>query len=367
MEFRPSEPFTIGVELEFQLLDEEELALAHASPVLLDALSPLLGYRVKREFIQSMLEITTGVCSSMRQVEQELREAIGQLEETASQHGVAIYGASLHPFSSYREQRLFDDRRYRVIMEELQLLGRRLITQGLHVHIGLSSGDMAIKVFDAIRRYLPIFLALTASSPFFEGEDTGLDSYRTKLFSALPRSGMPGTLVRWEGFVQLVETLKEAGIIDDVRELWWDVRPHPYFGTIEVRICDLPSRFDEILGMVALIQAVVAFVAESPMTEPPLWYLIKGNKWQATRYGLAGRFVDPVDRSTISMKGAVSRLVRAAAPQARRLGGLSYIMALERILKEGNSAARQRAIYADEGDFKAVIRGMQSLFWRSDA
>ncbi len=367
LEFKNSEPFTIGVELEFQLLEREDLSLVSSSPEVLKMIPEGLKERVKQEFIRSMVEVTTGVCSNMAQVERELAEACGLVEEIAEKRGLTIYASSLHPFSKYRDQRLFDDSRYLAIMEELQLLGRRLITQGLHVHIGMSSGDQAIKVFDAIRRYLPILLALTASSPFFQGEDTGLQSYRTKLFSALPRSGMPGTLVRWQGFVQLVNTLTDAGIIDDVRELWWDVRPHPYFGTIEIRICDLPSRFDEILGVAALVQALVAWLAESPPSPPPFWYLIKGNKWQATRYGLRGRFVDPVGRSMISMKAALIELIKNVSPYAKRLGGLPYLMALERVLKQGSSADRQRCIFNERGDFRAMIKKMKSCFWKRES
>ena len=364
MRFRESSPFTIGVELELQLLDRETLELKSASPQVIERLQPRLGDRVKRELIQSMVELTTPVCRSVAEVEEELRSAIVALEEVAEDLGLVIYAASLHPFSLHSRQEIFDDRRYRVILEELQLLGRRLITQGLHVHIGMPSAGQAMKVFDAVRRYLPILLALSASSPFYEGEDTGLASYRTKLFSALPRSGMPGALGTWDHFVSLVETLKGAGIIDDVRELWWDVRPHPYFGTVEVRICDLPVQFDEILALVAAIQALVAYLAEEPPPGPMLWYLIKGNKWQATRYGLQGRFVDPVSQRIYGMREAVLDLVRRITPVAKRFGSFPYLEPIGRILKEGCGAQRQRRVYRRSGSFQVMIDTMRKRFWR---
>ena len=242
--------------------------------------------------------------------------------------------------------------------------GRRLISQALHVHIGLPDAETAISVCDAIRQYLPVFLALTASSPFFEGEDSGFCSYRTNLFKALPRSGIPETLGSWEKFHELIAIMNEATLLNGIRELWWDVRPHPDFGTVEKRICDLPSRFDEILGMAALIQAVVAMLVDESPPSIPYREVIMQNKWHASRYGLDGVFVGQRRNSHTTMAKAAISLLERVTPVAKGLGGAAYLPVIQRVINKGTSAARQRRLFAESGDFSEVIHELREEFWK---
>ena len=185
------------------------------------------------------------------------------------------------------------------------MVGKRFISQGLHVHVGINDPEKAIKVNNALRIYLPLLLALSTSSPFFEGEDTGLHSYRTKLFEALPLAGMPDYLNKWDHFENLTEQLQGAGIINSVKDLWWDVRPHPGFGTVEIRICDIPINFKTIIALVALIQALVVTLANAEPYNDTHIQILQSNKWQAARYGLEGVFVDPKTFQKLTMRKAI--------------------------------------------------------------
>ncbi|MEN8134248.1 MAG: YbdK family carboxylate-amine ligase [Thermodesulfobacteriota bacterium] len=368
IEFHRSTPYSIGVELELQLLDQQNLNLTPKAVELLDLVPANLGERIKPEFIRSMVEINTDVCLSLAEVEDNLTAMCREAEKLAARCDCLLYAASLHPFAKSQEQELTPDPRYKRILDDLQLVGRRFITQGLHVHIGLTDGETAIKVCDNIRQYLPVLLALTTSSPFFEGNDSGLHSYRAKLFEALPMAGMPDQLGDWAGFVRIATLLFETEIINEVRDLWWDVRPHPDFGTIEVRICDLPSHFDEILALVALIQALVAWLATDTSATsrniPTNMQVLRNNKWQASRYGLAGRFVDLDSMGNKPLREAARSLISQVTPFARELGGAPYLAALERILLTGTSTDQQRRIYDAEQSHSAIIAQLRQEFWR---
>lgn len=361
--FNNSDPFTIGVELEFQILDPDNLDLISLAPAILDAVPPALQENIKQEFICSMIEVNTDICGSVRELEQNLQDICHRVEGLAEQNDCLLYAASLHPFARCEDQIVSANERYNRIMEELQIVGRRFITQGLHVHIGLADGDAAIRVCDNIRLYLPVLLALTTSSPFYEGQDTGLYSYRAKLFEALPLAGMPDHLGSWDNFQQVATLLFQTGIINQVRDIWWDVRPHPEFGTVEVRICDLPARFSEIIAMTALIQALVVYLADSDNTGSLNMQILRSNRWQAARYGLAGRFVEPRAMRKITLAKAAAELIRTISPVAEELGSARYLEPLDRIILEGTSADRQRRVYRSENDLSAVVAALQKEFW----
>lgn len=365
LEFHRSEPFTLGVELEFQLLDRTSLDLVAKAPALLASPPPCLRQHLKPEFIQSMIEVNTRICHSVAEVETHLRELCQQTEELALTHDCLLYAASLHPFAESAEQLLTPHKRYSRIMAELQMVGRRFITQGLHVHVGIPDGDTAIRICDSMRIHLPILLALSTSSPFYEGEDTGLYSYRAKLFEALPLAGMPDYFENWFNFRQIASALIRSRIIRQGRDLWWDVRPHPYFGTVEIRICDLPSRFTEIIALVALIQALVKKLsqARTPAMDANM-QILRSNKWQAARYGLAGRFVDPLRLNKQTQAQAAATLMASLEPTLTELGTASYLAPLDQVLAQGTSAHRQRELYADTHDFTAMIREIRAEFWQ---
>jgi carboxylate-amine ligase len=364
IEFKTSKPFTLGVEIELQIIDRQSLNLVSRSPEILGMVPDNLKERIKPEFIQSMLEVNTEVCNDMHEVKQSLAQLIRKAEEFAHKNNCILFAASLHPFARHNGQKLFAHPRYTRIMDDLQLVGRRFITQGLHVHVGMRDRDTTIRVCDSIRLFLPILLALTCSSPYYEGIDTGLHSYRAKLFEALPLAGMPDQLESWEKYLEMVRLLTNTGIITGVRDLWWDVRPHPDFGTIEIRICDLPSTFNEILAIVALIQGLVAEMAESDKHLNPNMQVLKSNKWQAARYGLAGTFVYPLLQKKISMQEAAGEIFAKVAPVMQKLGTSHYLADLQEIINCGTSADHQRKIFTEQKNFSAIITELHPKFWQ---
>jgi carboxylate-amine ligase len=360
--FKHSEPYTLGVEIELQLLDPHTLNLTPAAPALLADVPDHLRNRIKPEFIQSMIEINTEICSSVQDAAANLTDIYTVAKRLSDKANCLLYAASLHPFAISSEQVLTVDSRYERILYDLQLVGRRFITQGLHVHVGMIDGETAIKVCDGIRIFLPVFLALSASSPYFEAQDTGLCSYRAKLFEALPLAGMPDYLKNWHGFLDVTKTLLQSDIIQQVRDLWWDVRPHPDFGTVEIRICDLPSRFDEIMALVALIQATVATLATGYAIPPPNMQILRSNKWQAARYGLSGKFVDPIGLRKGTLAEAAENLLILTSKSAEALGCAGYLQPISHILDNGTSADSQRKIFDETHDLKTIVECMRKEF-----
>ena len=364
IEFQLSKPFSLGVEIELQILDKSDLNLVPKAPEILAMVPSELKERIKPEFIRSMIEVNTEVCTNMDHAKKNLTHLIQQAEKIAAANNCLLFATSLHPFARYSDQVLSSHPRYNRIMDDLQLVGRRFITQGLHVHVGMDNHEDAIRVCDNLRLFLPILLALTCSSPYYEGIDTGLHSYRAKLFEALPLAGMPDELENWEKYLEMVTLLTNTGIISEVRDLWWDVRPHPDFGTIEIRICDLPSSLKEILAIVALIQGLVINLTESDKHLNPNMQVLKSNKWQAARYGLEGRFVYPLIQKKISMLEAAGEIFTKVAPTMEQLGTSHYLPVLQKIVKTGTSSALQRNIFKKQKDFSAIIKELHPKFWQ---
>ena len=365
--FVSSPSYTLGVELEFQTLDKDTLNLAPFAPILLESAPKILRPRITQEWIRSILEIRTGICRSVRDVENDLLQTCSMAEELAADNNCLLFAASLHPFAQSKDQLLTSDERYERIMEELQIVGKRFITQGFHVHVGMIDGDTAVKVCDRIQPYLPLLLALSASSPYYQGQDTGLMSYRTKLFEALPLAGIFQELGDWDSFVNDLELLRNAGVIESIKDLWWDARPHPGFGTLEIRACDLPVQFGDILGLTALIQAFVATLAETDLEIVSCnQQFLRSNKWQAVRHGLNGTFFDPLGflgGGKMSFQEAVKSLVEKVQPMVQRFGSERYMDMLNRILIEGPGADCQRRAYAKSKDFKKVVKQLHEKFW----
>ena len=364
IEFQTSKPFSLGVEIELQVVDKNNLNLTPKGPDILSMVPAELQERIKREFIRSMIEVNTEICTDMDQVKENLSFLIKLAEKIADENNCILFATSLHPFAKYSDQELSSHPRYSRIMNDLQLVGRRFITQGLHVHVGMDDHEAAIRVCDSIRLFLPILLALTCSSPYYEGIDTGLHSYRAKLFEALPLAGMPDELGSWDKYIEMVTLLTNTGIITEVRDLWWDVRPHPDFGTIEIRICDLPSTFNEILAIVALIQGLVVNLTESDKHLNPNMQVLKSNKWQAARYGLEGRFVYPLIQKKISMQEAAGEILAKVAPTMEQLGTSNYLPVLQQIVDTETSSSHQRKIYNEQENFTAIIKELHPKFWQ---
>ncbi len=360
MTFQKSQSLTLGVELELQLQDPASMDLSPQAPALLALVKAEDKEQIKAEFIRSMVEVCTPICSDMHEVADTLSSICRKAEKLAAQVGTHCFCASLHPFANFIERRISTGARYEELLDDLQLAGRRMITQALHVHVGLSSQQEAIKVCDCIRVWLPVLLALSSSSPYLQGEDTGFASYRINLFGCLPRTGMPDQLGSWNNFKELITTLNQASILNGIKELWWDVRPHPDFGTVEIRICDLPSRFADILAITALIQALVAWLRTQPETPIGL-ELLKQSRWHASRYGLNGSWISPT--SHLPFRKVALELLEILRDTAQDLGSWPYMQEIKRICEHGSSADQQRQLMHKHGDLRAMIDILRHGFW----
>ena len=364
IKFNSSPKPTIGVEIELQLIDKNNFDLKNISSKVLANVDKKFSNNIKCELIESMIEINTNICSNVDEVERDIIKTLNYLDEILKNYNTELNCTSLHPFAIGKNQIITDNDRYKRIMNDLQMVGKRFISQGLHVHIGINDSENAIKVNNALRIYLPLLLALSTSSPFFEGEDTGLHSYRTKLFEALPLAGMPDYLNNWNHFENLTEHLEGAGIINSVKDLWWDVRPHPGFGTVEIRVCDIPINFKEIIALVALIQALVVRLIKLEPYQDTHIQILQSNKWQAARYGLEGVFVDPKTFKKLSMRKAIENLYMLVEPEITSLGVKKYFYTLEKILNTGTGSNKQRELYTSTKNFKKMLKILREQFYQ---
>ncbi len=363
--FNKSPAPTIGVELEIQILDSEKYELTPLAPEILKMVPASLSERIKPEFIKSMVEINTRICSTVNDVEEDLKDTYDYLNNITEGLGATLYSASLHPFSRCNDQVVSDKARYKKIMTDLQLVGRRFISQGLHVHIGVDDEDKVIRVNNNLRIYLPVLLALSTSSPFYESVDTGLMSYRAKLFEALPLAGMPDSLDDWDEFSELVYLMTKSGVIESVKDIWWDVRPHPDFGTVEVRICDIPYSLRDILAITALIQALVLALAEQHENPEPHMQILRSNKWQAARYGLEGQYIDPFFGKKCTMREAAVNLYRYVKPMSETLKSTAYLDEIPEILRRTTGAHIQKQLYYGNGNnFIEMIKTIQGYYFK---
>ena len=364
IKFNSSPEPTIGVEIELQLVDKNNLDLNNISSKVLADVDKEFSDKIKCELIESMIEINTDICSNIEETEKDIRKTLNYLEEILKNYETELNCTSLHPFAIGKKQIITDNNRYKRIMDDLQMVGKRFISQGLHVHIGIKDSEEAIKINNALRIYLPLLLSLSTSSPFFEGEDTGLHSYRTKLFEALPLAGMPDYLNNWKHFENLTEHLEGAGIINSVKDLWWDVRPHPGFGTVEIRVCDIPINLKEIIAIVSVIQAlVVTLINLDPYPDTHI-QILQSNKWQAARYGLDGVFVDQKTYKKLSIRKAIENLYLLIEPAIISLGSKKYFGTLEKILNSDAGSTRQRKIYNSSNNFKYMLKSLKEQFYQ---
>jgi carboxylate-amine ligase len=348
--------FSLGVEEEFQLLNPDSYELTSRFDEVCDAVGG--DPRVKPELMQSVVEVATHVAETVPQAVEEARELRASLREAAAESGSLIASAGTHPFSRYEHQEITEKPRYQELIEAMRWVAERELIFGLHVHVGLASAQQAIAVAGALRTWLPELLALSANSPFWQGRDTGLASTRIKLFDAFPRSGLPPAFASFEEFELLVERAAKTDSFEDYTYIWWDLRPHPKLGTIEIRICDGQTRLESLAGLVALVQSLVAtlahrYEAEGRLPVQPLT-LIAENKWRAARYGLETELIDLERDAQLPAREAVLRLVELAAPAARRLRCEAELEEIERLCGRGTGADEQRRVLEEQGSLLAV-------------
>jgi carboxylate-amine ligase len=348
--FGQSRPFSLGVEEEFQLISDESYELVPRFDEVADAAGDA---RVRPELMTSVLETATGVAITVGEAIEEVREIRARLRDAAASRGALIASAGTHPFSRWEHQEITDSPRYQGVVDKLRWVAERVAIFGLHVHVGIDSPDTAVSVATALRNWVPELLALSANSPYWQGRDTGLASTRSQVFDTMPRSGLPPRLASFAEFEELVDRGVAAGFFPEYTYIWWDVRPHPKFGTIELRACDAQTRVESVAGLAALTQSLAATLVDRP-TPPQPRTLIAENKWRAARHGLDAELVDLTHDTSRPARQAVRELLELAAPAAKRLGCESELAAVEGLLERGNGADEQRRAEATEGSLLAV-------------
>lgn len=356
--FSGSERPTLGVEIEVQVVDEAgALARDTAATKILSALDDTTSF--KHELLECTIEVITDVCPTVNSVRKDLRTKIDRLIEVSEDLGYRVTCTGTHPFSAWTDQTLSPDPRYHRLIEDCQWTARRLLIFGVHTHVGLGSGEEAMAVGNSLATFIPHFLALSSSSPFWQGRDTGLASTRSKIFESLPTAGLPYMMSNWGEFQRFMRTLIGAGTIRSIREVWWDIRPHPGFGTIELRICDGIPTMDELCALVAMSQSLVVWLAEryNNGLEVPVHraWTIRDNKWRAARYGLDAEIIRDEDGNLMSLRRSITDLVDLLCPTAEKLGCLEDLMGIHAILERGTSATRQREVHNRTHDLAAVV------------
>ena len=370
IDWNPSRGATLGVEWELQLIDARTRALRQEAGEVLAEL-PDLGENSERpkirfELMQSTLELATGICSTVAEAKEDLGATIAQLQRVTDARDMMLTCAGTHPFSDWRDAKMAPVQRYAELVDQMQWLARKIQLFSVQVHVGLADGSRAIPVINALARYLPHFLALTASSPFWNGEDTGLASSRTVIFGDLPTAGPPHRLSDWKEFEDYMDTLLRAGTIRSIKEVWWDIRPHPDFGTIEIRICDGVPTLREIGMVAALSQCLVQLfnlqLDRGYQLPSPATWVVRDNKWRAARYGLDAIVITDDSGATAPVRDELYELVRELEPVADRLGCATELGVVSEVLEQGASYERQRAVMADGGGLTEVVDALVTEF-----
>jgi carboxylate-amine ligase len=351
--------FTLGIEEEFQIVDPVTRELRSHVSEILDEGRMILGEQIKPEMIQSQVEVGTGVCKNIQEARADITRLRSVISSLAVKNGLKIVAASTHPISRWQDQKVFEDERYELLVQELQTVARSLLIFGVHVHVGVADRERQIHIMNASRYFLPHVLALSTSSPFWMGHNTGLKSYRSEVFKQFPRTDIPDHFDSYPGFMRYVELLVKTGCINDGKKIWWDCRPHPHFPTLEFRICDIPTRVDDTVAIAALFQAIVAKLYK--LMDSNLGFrlyrrmLIQENKWRAVRYGLEGKLIDFGKNKEVPVVDLIRELLDFVDDVVDDLGSRKEIEHIHTILERGTSADEQLRVYRETNDLKAVV------------
>jgi glutamate---cysteine ligase / carboxylate-amine ligase len=355
-----SHRFTIGVEEEFQIIDPATCELRSHVSQLVSAASPSIAEQVKHELHQSIVETGTRICENVAELRTEMYRTRGELVAAAERAGLQVAAAGTHPFSSWIDQVISPGERYQHIVEEMGQLARSLLIFGMHVHVAMPDKQTTIDLMNGVRYFLPHLLALTTSSPFWMGRNTGLKSFRTTVFRRFPRTGVPEQFESWSAYENFVNLLVKLNCIDNGKKIWWDVRPHPAFGTLEFRLFDVCTKVDEAIAIAALAQAIIVKLHRLYQGNMS-WRLyrralIEENKWRAARYGIHGKLIDFGKEIEVPMPELINELLELVDDVVDNLGSRSAVDYVRTIMNEGTSADRQLRVYKETGDIKAVVR-----------
>lgn len=360
--------FTLGIEEEYLLVDQDSCALAMAPPELMRECSKALEGQFSPEFLQCQVEIGTHVCTDIAEARKDLCHLRRTVSRIAAQYGLAPIAASCHPFSDWKDQAHTDKERYNALSKALAGVARRMLICGMHVHVGIEERAQRIDLMNQMTYFLPHLLALSTSSPFWQGMDTGLNSYRLTVFDNLPRTGLPPRPESWEDYTQMVDTLVDLHLIEDSSKIWWDLRPSARFPTVESRICDVSPRLEDALSLAALTQCLARMLRRLAKQNQQ-WrlydpFLIAENRWRAQRYGISEGLIDLGQRRLRPMGALLDELLELVAEDAAALNCTAEVQGARRIVSGGTSADRQRAAFkaasdagkSDSDALKAVVQ-----------
>jgi carboxylate-amine ligase len=362
IEFHSSQRSSLGVEMELQIVDRETRELSSAASKILAEMGA--GHpdgrhpKAKHELLESTIEMITGVCQTAAEARSDLEETLGQLRSHTGDAGLELVCSGTHPFSSWSAQQVSPDARYHHLIEQVQWPARRLQIFGIHVHVGVRSAAKAIAISNALGVYIPHLLGISASSPYWQGHDTGLASARSKVFEGLPTAGLPYQFENWEEFQRFMKALMFANAITTIREVWWDIRPHPVFGTVELRICDGIPTLGEVASVAALSQCLVEWMDQrhergEALVVQPDW-IVRQNKWRAARYGVEAQIIVDGEGHVVPLREALHRLTDELSPVARQLGCENELAGIF-TMSERPSYLRQREIVAGGGSLADVV------------
>ena len=355
----PLPPLTLGIEEEYQIIDPQTRMLASSNERLVAEGAKILGEQIKPEFMQSQVEVGTNVCRDIHEARAEVVKLRSTVSELASREGLVMAAASTHPISSWSDQAVTEGERYHRLADDLKDVARRLLIFGMHVHVGIEDPELRIDVMNQARYFMPHLLALSTSSPFWQGRDTGLKSYRSVIFENMPRSGIPPSFDAYTQYEGFIDTLIATGCIDEPTKIWWDIRPHPKFPTLEFRASDVCTKVDECLCIAALLQALVAKLIKLRSNNQS-WrsyrhHLITENKWRAVRYGLDGKLIDFGKRQEIPIRHLTLELLALVDDVVDELGTRAEVEYVHQMLRDGSSADRQLATFRRTGNLEDVV------------
>ncbi len=351
--------FTLGIEEEFAIVDPETRELRSHIQEILEGGKVMLKEQIKPEMHQSVVELGTEICQSVVDARAHVIELRSRLAELAGRAGLKIASAGTHPLSHWHDQLITEGERYQEIVKDMQLLARANLIFGLHVHVGIPDRESAIHVMNQARYFLPHIYALSVNSPVWVGQNTGLKGYRLKVFERFPRTGIPDAFESLSEYDDYCKLLVKTGCVDNAKKIWWDIRLHPFFDTLEVRVCDAQSRVDDTLAIAALIQAVIAKLHKLQWQNMSFRIyrrrLIDENRWRASRYGIDGKLIDFGKETEVETRSLLNELLEFISTEVDELGSKNEMAHVERIMREGTGADRQLGAWERTHDMKAVV------------